>query len=188
MSINRIASGAMVTLFSFSLACHTAPPPPGVQSGSAANTARGPSNAAQSQETPGPLPDKAFKAEIKLIDPPLKLRGGQKETVSVKIKNASDLMWWSRGGRLNTRSDNKFYIAVGNRWLKADGSLLTNMDGRYGLPKDLAPGEETQVPLQITAPKEPGEYTLEVDMIQEQVAWFSEKGSVTAKTKITVMK
>jgi len=143
---------------------------------------------APSQDTPGPLPDKAFKAQITLIDPPAKLRAGQKETIQVKIKNDSELMWWSRGGRINTRSDNKFYIAVGDRWLKTDGSLLTNMDGRYGLPQDLAPGSETQVPLQITAPKDPGEYTLDIDMVQEQVAWFSEKGSGTARTKITVVK
>ena len=89
---------------------------------------------------------------------------------------------------MNTRPDNKFYIAAGNRWLKADGSLLTDMDGRYGIGKDLSPGQETEVPLLITAPKDPGEYTLEVDLVQEQVAWFSDKGSPTAKTKIMVVK
>jgi hypothetical protein len=97
-------------------------------------------------------------------------------------------MWWSRGARVNTRPDNKFYLAAGNRWLNADGSLLTNMDGRYGIPANLAPGEEVEVPLGITAPKDPGEYTLEIDVVQEGVAWFSEKGSTTAKTKITVVK
>jgi len=98
------------------------------------------------------------------------------------------VMWWARGAPVNPRPDNKFYLAAGNRWLKADGSLQTNMDGRYGLVKDLKPGEETEVPLVITAPKDPGEYTLEIDLVQEQVAWFSEKGSPTAKAKITVVK
>jgi len=40
----------------------------------------------------------------------------------------------------------------------------------------------------ITAPKEPGEYVLEVDLVQEQVAWFRDKGSATAKTKVTVVR
>jgi len=188
MRINRIFWGAIVALLSLSFACQTAAPPPGVHPGPAANAPRQQNNAAQSQDTPAPLPDKAFKAEITLVDPPAKLRVGQKETIQVKVRNASEVMWWSRGARLNTRPDNKFFLAVGNRWLKADGSLLTNMDGRYGLPKDLAAGDEAQVSLQVTAPKEPGEYTLEVDMLQEQVAWFSEKGSQTARTKITVVK
>jgi len=97
-------------------------------------------------------------------------------------------MWWARGGPINTRPDNKFYLAAGNRWLKSDGSLLTNMDGRYGIGKDLKPGEETEVPLTVTAPKGPGDYILEVDLVQEQVSWFSEKGSPTAKTRITVVR
>ena len=152
-----------------------------------------PSQSAQSQKTqvpeaPTALPNTAFKAEISLVDPPAKLRAGQKEIVRVKIKNASNEIWWARGAPVNTRSDNRFYIAAGDRWLKADGSLMTDMDGRYGIGKDLKPGEETEVPLAITAPKDPGEYTLEVDLLQEQVAWFREKGSPTAKAKVTVTK
>jgi len=169
----------MVAAITFLVAC----------SGKVSNTAtqtQPPKN--ESPAEPSALPNKGFKAEITLIDPPTKLRVGQKETIRVKVKNSSDVMWWSRGARINTRPDNKFYIAVGNRWLKSDGSLLTNMDGRYGIPKDLAAAEETEVPLSITAPKEPGDYTLEIDLVQEQVAWFSEKGSPTAKTKITVVK
>ena len=72
--------------------------------------------------------------------------------------------------------------------MKADGSLLTNMDGRYGITKDLKPGEEDEVPLLVTAPTTPGDYTLEVDVVQEAVAWFSDKGSPTAKTKISVVR
>lgn len=140
------------------------------------------------KESPAALPDGAFKAEITLIDPPTKLRTGQKENLRIKIKNVSDVMWWARGGPVNTRPDNKFYLAAGNRWLKSDGSLLTNMDGRYGIGKDLKPGEETEVPLTVTAPKGPGDYILEVDLVQEQVSWFSEKGSPTAKTRITVVR
>lgn len=138
--------------------------------------------------TPGPLPDAAFKAQLSLPDAPAKLRAGQKETVQVRIKNGSDVFWWARGGETNDRNDNFFYIAAGNRWLKADGSLMTDMDGRYGIGKDLKPGEETEVPLTVTAPKEPGEYFLEVDLVQEQVAWFSDKGSPTARAKVTVVR
>jgi hypothetical protein len=135
----------------------------------------------------GPLPDNAFKALISLIEPPAKLRAGQKETLRVKVKNASDAQWYARGGELNRQPDNRYYVAVGNRWLKSDGkTLVTNMDGRFGIPKDVKPGEEVEISLQVTAPKEPGEYVLDLDLIQEQVAWFSDKGSPTARTKITV--
>lgn len=179
MRIKSLVLVLMVAAITFLVACSGKVPSPVIKT-------QPPKN--ESPAEPSALPNNAFKAEITLIDPPAKLRTGQKETIRIKVKNNSDVMWWSRGARVNTRPDNKFYIAAGNRWLKSDGSLLTNMDGRYGIPKDLAPGEETEVPLSITAPKEPGDYTLEIDLIQEQVAWFSEKGSPTAKTKISVVK
>lgn len=139
--------------------------------------------------TPSALPDNGFKASITLVDPPAKLRAGEKATIQVKVKNSSDVLWYARGAEINNNSDNKFYLAAGDRWLNAaDEKLVTDMDGRYGLNKDLRPGEETEVPLTITAPKEPGDYILEVDLVQEQVAWFHDRGSPTAKTKITVVR
>jgi hypothetical protein len=139
-------------------------------------------------KTPGPLPDNGFKGQVTLLDPPAKLRAGEKATIQVKVKNSSGALWYARGAEVNNSSDNKFYLAVGDRWLNAaDEKLVTDMDGRYGLNKDLRPGEETEVPLAITAPKEPGNYILEVDLVQEQVAWFRDKGSPTAQTKVTVV-
>lgn len=132
-----------------------------------------------------PLPDNGYKAKITLNDPPAKLRVGQKQIIQVKVQNVSDVPWKVRG----CGDDNKFYIAAGNQWLKADGEqLVTRMDGRHGLPNNLKPGEEVEVPLQITAPGEPGEYILEVDLVQEQVAWFHDKGAETAKAKVSVVR
>ncbi len=136
----------------------------------------------------GPLPDRGFKAQITLPDPPLKLRAGQKENITFKIKNISDVVWWQRGGELSDRSDNKFYLAAGNRWLDKDGKRTADTEGHNGIPKDLKPGDEAEMSLLITAPKEPGEYTIELDMVQEGVAWFGDKGSPTTKAKVTVVR
>lgn len=154
------------------------------------NGGRGNASTAQSANgKPAALSDNAFKAIITLLDPPAKLRAGQKQAVQVKVKNASDTLWYARGAAFNDSSDTKFILAAGDRWLNAkDETLITDMDGRYGLNRDLKPGEETEVPLLITAPKEPGEYILEVDLVQEQVAWFHDKGSPTARTKVTVVR
>jgi len=139
-------------------------------------------------KVPGAMPDNGFKAQLEISNPPTKLRAGEKSSVQIKLKNASDVIWYARGAAINTNPSNQFYIAAGNRWLAPDGKLVTNMDGRYGLDKDLKPGEETTLPLQITAPKDPGDYLLEVDMLQEQVSWFSDKGSPTARAKVTVVR
>lgn len=139
-------------------------------------------------KVPAALPDSGFKAQIEINNPPAKLRTGEKTSVEVRIKNASDVVWYARGAPINPNPGNQFYLAAGNRWLTSDGKLVTNMDGRYGLDRNLRPGEETTIPLQVTAPKDAGDYLLEVDVIQEQVGWFSDKGSPTAKAKISVVR
>ena len=139
-------------------------------------------------KTPRPLPDQGFKAEITLPDAPSKLRAGQKEIITLKVRNASDVVWLQRGGETNDRPDNMFYIAAGNRWLDKDGKLTSETEGHNGIPKDLKPGEEVEMTLQITAPKQPGEYILDLDMVQEGISWFGEKGSPTTKAKVTVVK
>lgn len=157
-----------------------------------ANGPVGPANSPAStpvaNKAAGPLPDRGFKAQISLVDPPTKLRVGQKETITVRIKNTSDVFWWARGGEVNDRTDNKFYLAIGDKWLDASGKLLSEMDGRLGISKDMRPGDELELPLLITAPAKPADYILEVDMVQEQVAWFGDKGSPTARINVTVVR
>ena len=116
------------------------------------------------------------------------MRAGQVETIKIKVKNMSTVPWIQRGGEINDRSDNKFYIAAGNHWLDKDGKPTSETEGHNGIPKDIAPGEEIEMTLQITAPKTSGEWTLELDMVQEAVTWFGEKGSPTTKIKVTVVK
>jgi hypothetical protein len=141
-----------------------------------------------STKTPGPLPDNGYKAEITCPDPPIKLRAGQKETITIKVKNTSDVVWWLRGAEFNDRVDNKFYIAAGNHWLDKDGKITSETEGHNAIPKNLNPGEETEMTLEITAPQAPGEWILDLDMVQEGVTWFGEKGSPTTKVKVMVVK
>ena len=54
------------------------------------------------------------------------------------------------------------------------------------LPYDLNPQGEIELPLTITAPENPGNYVLEVDMVQEGISWFSLKGSKSLRSNIRV--
>ena len=159
---------------------HTPPTSP-------ANTTA-PSNTPVAGKTPEALPDHGYKAQLSLPDPPAKLRIGQIETITIKVKNTSDVIWWPQGAETNNRPDNKFYIAAGNHWLDKDGKIASEPEGHNAIPKALKPGEETEMTLQITAPKTPGEWTLDLDMVQEGVAWFGDKGSPTTKIKVMVVK
>ncbi len=133
-------------------------------------------------EAKGPLEGDAFQAIIKVPAPPMRLRAGQKETIQVIVKNASDYVWSARG-----QSDGKFFLNAGDIWLEATGNKIVNsLDGRTTIPRDLYPGEETTLPLQITAPATPGEYVLEIDVVQEGVGWFKDRGSTPLRIRVQV--
>jgi hypothetical protein len=78
------------------------------------------------------------------------------------------------------------HICVANHWRRPDGTMAIADDGRARLPGTIGPGERFEVPLTVQAPGEPGEYLLEIDLVQEFVCWFAEKGSSTARAAVTV--
>jgi uncharacterized membrane protein len=138
---------------------------------------------ARNEAVAAPLPVSAFKASLTVLNAPDKLRPGQKETVRVKVKNLGDTPWPAHG----RSNDGYFQVNLGNIWLDAQGAKITNNPYiRSGLPNDLKPGEEVEVPLQITAPANPGDYVLQIDLVQEMVAWFSDKGVTVPKLQVKV--
>jgi len=133
-----------------------------------------------------PLPDKAFNADISLPFglPPLK--AGQKEFVSVLVLNNSDVVWPAIGQSDARQSDYKYYIKLAAHWLDASGTTLVHDDERLCLPYDLEPRQQAEFLIRVVPPKIPGAYTLEIDLVQESVIWFSQKGSKALTLKVTV--
>jgi hypothetical protein len=84
------------------------------------------------------------------------------------------------------RSGGDFRLSVGNHWLDQDGDSVVNDDGRAALSNDVVPGGIVTMPLTINAPRRPGEYLLEVDMVQEGASWFALKGSQTWRGRVVV--
>ena len=126
------------------------------------------------------LPDKAFQAQIQVSDPPLTMHAGEKYVLNVTLRNASRIAWPGQ------QTSWQYQITVGNRWLKPDGTKVTDVDGRTSLSNELAPGNSAMLRLSVTAPATGGDYVLELDAIQEGVAWFSDHGSPTFKVNIRV--
>ena len=76
-------------------------------------------------------------------------------------------------------------VNLGDRWLSTDGKDM-KVDERVFLPHAVKPGEEIELPFTMIAPDKAGDYTVEIDVVQEGVAWFSQKGSQPARLKIKV--
>ena len=130
----------------------------------------------------GPLPDDAFDANLSVSEVPAVMRPGQVTTLNVSVTNASTHLWPSRSKEPPT-----YVIDAADIWYRADGkTMITNMDGRGTLTRDLWPGESTTIQLPVKAPEAPGDYVLEIDLVQEAVAFFKEKGSHTWRTVVKV--
>ena len=137
--------------------------------------------AVQKTTATAPLPDGAFKVVLFLSKLPTTMERGTQRVLQVKVRNDGNAVWPALG-----QEDGKFWVKAGNRWIDEKNEKNLVDDGRALLPFDVAPGQEAEVSLIATAPKKPGDYILEIGMLQEQVAWFHEKGASTLKVKVAV--
>ncbi|HVS84191.1 MAG TPA: methyltransferase domain-containing protein [Gaiellaceae bacterium] len=102
-----------------------------------------------------PLPLEAMVAEIRPERQRLRLAAGTQGSLRVHVRNRSEHVW--PGG-------------IGRGMV----ALTSGADRAY-LERDVGPGEEVVLELAVTAPREPGEYPLALDLLQEHVRRFSER-------------
>jgi SAM-dependent methyltransferase len=125
------------------------------------------------------LPVEACRSTIRIVEVPPTLHAGARVSVHVTVANDSPLAWPHDipAGR---------HITIANHWIHGDGTMAVPDDGRAYLTRTLQPGATCDVLLDVQAPQSAGEYTLEVDLVQERVCWFAERGSPTARARVVV--
>lgn len=125
------------------------------------------------------LPPDGYRARVELDTLPSSIEAGARVSVRLRVTNISAVPWLLDipGGR---------HICIANHWLDEQGAVVIPDDGRARLPHDLAPGESGLVALGVTAPSLAGRYLLEVDLVQERIAWFAQRGSQTLRLPLLV--
>lgn len=123
---------------------------------------------------PPALPQSACRAGFEVLSAPGSLRPGESARVGVRLRNDGDGRW-PAGVQLR----------LANHWHSA-GSMAVRDDGRTDLPADVEPGESVDLALAVTAPRESGSYQLELDVVQELVAWWSDLGGPTKRVDVDV--
>jgi SAM-dependent methyltransferase len=99
----------------------------------------------------------------------------------VTVRNIGSQTWPAM-----SEHDGPYAIRLGNHWRRRFGRMLRFDDRRTALPHDVAPGESVVMGLPVNAPTEPGTYTLELDMVQEEVRWFARAGSRPTRIRVRV--
>jgi hypothetical protein len=119
-----------------------------------------------------------YREQIVAIDPPSVMHPGEKTDIRFKVKNLGSATWPAVGSK-----DFRYQINMGNRWISAG---TTAEDNRAAMKADLPPGGEVEMTLTVNAPRAPGDYTLEIDMVHEGVTWFKERGARPLQLRMRV--
>lgn len=120
----------------------------------------------------GPLPERAFRATFELLSHLRVFRTGGTRTLRVRVGNAGPAPWPAVA-----TADGRFAVHLANQWLAEDGTVIRLDDGRAEFPTDVRPDKLVKVPLKVTAPDQPGQYRLLLDVVQEGVGWFQHRGN-----------
>ena len=111
------------------------------------------------------VPSSAYRATIELHGRPPQMFPAERAVVYLKVRNEGTERWpW--------RLDQQPPIRVGYRWAPEAGEPAPDTGDRTPFPKTVDPGDTAIVPLAVTAPQEPGDHVLSVDVVHELVAWF----------------
>jgi hypothetical protein len=135
---------------------------------------------------PGPLPASAFRVKWESIEttshivPP-----GERVRVLVRFRNTGDRVWPDPQLADPAEASGKNAIRLGCRWLNANGRVHTDFD-RVNLPFPLMPDQSIELATITTAPREPGVYRLQFDLVQEMVAWFGDRNNPRPSVTIRV--
>ncbi|HEV7860909.1 MAG TPA: methyltransferase domain-containing protein [Pyrinomonadaceae bacterium] len=100
--------------------------------------------------------------------------------LSFEVLNAGDTIW------LVSRAALKGTVRVGLRVVDERGAIMDEVHGVPPLPRAVAPGEKVSLKLNWQAPRAPGAYTLKLDLVDQDICWFEQRGSETLSLQFQV--
>jgi hypothetical protein len=123
------------------------------------------------------LPHEAFRVEWGTTSLPPVLKAGATSEVAVSFKNTSSVVWTDlRSTAAEPADAGKGAIRLAYCWWSSDAPIaVVDYAERTDLPRPLRPGESVTLPVQVRAPETPGDYELQFDLCQENVAWFEQE-------------
>ena len=135
----------------------------------------GPASNVPDSRQPGGL-----RAEISAKTSPGKVAPGELFVVEVAVRNAGDTLWL--GGPLVRRGG----VMLGVKIFDEAGKLRDEFHGEPSLPRAVGPGESCKVMIEHAAPREAGRYQLKIDLVDQHICWFEERGSTPLTLPLTV--
>ena len=120
-----------------------------------------------------------FDAAYRDLVMPAAVNSGEVAHAEVTIENRSWRAWHSHGVATP--------VHLSYHWLDSRGHVVVSDGLRTPLPRAIAPGETATVAFRVEAPGTPGEYVLEIDLVEESVSWFTAAGVAGLRVRTRVV-
>jgi hypothetical protein len=118
---------------------------------------------------------------------PATMKAGATADLVVRVRNDSAGLWKDPKTANPSTGAGRYAVRMSHRWRDANDEPITKYDGRWELPRAVGPGEEADVKMAIQAPAQPGEYRLQMDLVEELVAWFEPHGATPLIVPVRVV-
>ncbi len=123
-----------------------------------------------------PVDSPSLAAEYRLDAPlPTGLYAGEALIVEVSLRNTGRAPWLTGGAHP---------VRLGYRWLNERGAPVVADGGRALLPAPVPPGMVARAEIRVESPPAAGRYVLEVELLEEGVAWFSQRGVAPLRLEV----
>jgi SAM-dependent methyltransferase/glycosyltransferase involved in cell wall biosynthesis len=137
-----------------------------------------PASAVPNSRDPGVL-----RAEFTLIDsPPQQVNASAKLNLALVIRNTGNTLW------LNGQTLRAGVVMPGVRVSNAAGEIVSEVHGNPMLPRAVAPGQSLAIDVPCPVPANAGTYTVKIDLVDQHVCWFEERGSQPLSFTVEVIK
>jgi hypothetical protein len=141
--------------------------------------------------TTAALSPEQMRASLECRALPSSLVAGERRRVEVIARNVGGAEWPAVGDEAG-----RYAVVLRQRWMKPDASpvvkeasapRIPSGEGAARIPFDMEPGDTAGLTLEVVAPDAPGEYVLELDVVQEGVGRFGANGSKPLRAGVRVL-
>jgi hypothetical protein len=130
-----------------------------------------------------PLPEQGFRGQASVVaHGATAVAPSSMLTLQVELINESDLQWISPLGN----GIRPFGIYLGHYWSSVDSTLPPAEQPRTWIEEAVDGSSSGVHVMTVRVPETPGEYWLEIDLVQESVCWFKGRGFTPARLQVRV--
>jgi SAM-dependent methyltransferase len=129
-----------------------------------------PARALTGAEDDAPPAPWVYRAALRVVEAPERVAAAAGFRVTLDVRNEGDAIWFRNSSRTHR-------VRVGVWALGEDGRNLTGEPLRFALPRDLKPGEDARLEIDLPPLREKGSLRLRIDLVKEYYFWFGDRGS-----------